>query len=239
VTITGTNFSTVVTENVVTFNGVAATVSAATATELKVTVPVGATTGKLTIVKDGFTTTTQDDFTILPNIVDFSPKSGKAGDEVTITGTSFGAATDLNVVKFNGVTATVSTATATELKVTVPAGATTGKIAVETAGQTATSTEDFGIANVTGLGQNFTGVALTLFPNPVVGDVLTLQVKGKPSSQTIAITLIDVQGTEVLSLAQPLSGGQLTIPVKALSSGQYIVKIKMGEQTIARRIIKQ
>ena len=51
VTITGTNFSTTTTSDIVSFNGNPATVSAASATQLTVTVPKGAGTGtiKLTI----------------------------------------------------------------------------------------------------------------------------------------------------------------------------------------------
>jgi hypothetical protein len=50
VTLTGTNFSTVTTENIVTFNGgIAAAVKTATATALTVDVPTGATSGKITI----------------------------------------------------------------------------------------------------------------------------------------------------------------------------------------------
>jgi IPT/TIG domain/NHL repeat len=51
VTITGTNFNTTTSDDIVSFNGTSATVSAATATQLTVTVPTGAGTGviKLTI----------------------------------------------------------------------------------------------------------------------------------------------------------------------------------------------
>jgi hypothetical protein len=64
VTITGTNFSTTTSDDIVSFNGAAATVSAATATQLTVTVPTGAGTGviKLTI---GSNTITGPTFTYL------------------------------------------------------------------------------------------------------------------------------------------------------------------------------
>jgi hypothetical protein len=64
VTITGTNFSTTTTSDIVSFNGNPATVSAATATQLTVTVPKGAGTGtiKLTI---GSNTITGPTFTYL------------------------------------------------------------------------------------------------------------------------------------------------------------------------------
>jgi hypothetical protein len=57
VTITGTNFSTTTSDDIVMFNGTAATVSAATATQLTVTVPKGAGTGaiKLTVATNTIT----------------------------------------------------------------------------------------------------------------------------------------------------------------------------------------
>jgi hypothetical protein len=63
-------------------------------------------------------------------ITGISPETGTTGTVVTITGKGFSTTPEENVVKFNGVEATVSTATATELVVKVPAGATTGVVTV-------------------------------------------------------------------------------------------------------------
>jgi len=62
------------------------------------------------------------------------------GTTVTITGTNFTGATS---VKFNGVAATFTVNSATQITATVPAGATTGKIEVVTPSGTVTSTTDF------------------------------------------------------------------------------------------------
>ncbi|MEQ9168413.1 MAG: BspA family leucine-rich repeat surface protein [Fulvivirga sp.] len=64
VIITGTNFSTTPANNVVTFNGTPAVVTASTANSITTTVPVGATTGKISVNVDGNTATSTDDFTI-------------------------------------------------------------------------------------------------------------------------------------------------------------------------------
>ena len=59
-----------------------------------------------------------------------------------------------NVVKFNGVTATVSSATAYTLTVVVPSGATTGTVTVTNTNGTASSPSFFtvvGAATITGL----------------------------------------------------------------------------------------
>ncbi|WP_304065242.1 FG-GAP-like repeat-containing protein [Pedobacter glucosidilyticus] len=60
----------------------------------------------------------------IPTITSFSPVNGKPGDAVTITGTNFNTTTTNNVVFFGATRATVNTATATSLTVTVPTGAT-------------------------------------------------------------------------------------------------------------------
>ena len=73
----------------------------------------------------------------------FSPASGPSGTTVTITGTGFSATATLNAVSFNGLLAAVVAASPTSLTVTVPANATTGKVAVTVAGNTIASAQDF------------------------------------------------------------------------------------------------
>jgi len=76
----------------------------------------------------------------------FSPAGGPAGTTVTITGTGFSATAAINLVAFNGVAAPVVAASITALTVMVPAGASTGKVAVTVAGNTAASAQDFIVA---------------------------------------------------------------------------------------------
>ncbi len=78
-----------------------------------------------------------------PAISDFSPKRGETGTTVVITGTNFDSTAENDVVKFNGVVAAVTQATATQLTVTVPSGVATGKITVTVKSQTSTSATDF------------------------------------------------------------------------------------------------
>jgi hypothetical protein len=88
-------------------------------------------------------TITVNDVSEVPTITSFTPTSGAAGTSVVITGTNFtsaGAAT----VGFNGTTATtVAVNSNTQLTATVPAGATTGRLTVQNADGTATSSTDF------------------------------------------------------------------------------------------------
>ena len=67
-------------------------------------------------------------------VTSISPVVGKVGDEVTIVGTNFSTTASENLVDFSGVMGTVTSATATELKVTVPAGALVGPISVTVGG---------------------------------------------------------------------------------------------------------
>jgi YD repeat-containing protein len=66
VTIQGQGFSTTPSSNIVQFNGIAATVTAASATSLTVTVPVGATTGPISVQVGTATATSNTNFTIVP-----------------------------------------------------------------------------------------------------------------------------------------------------------------------------
>lgn len=72
-----------------------------------------------------------------------NPISGPVGTAVEITGTGFSPVAAANLVRFNGVQATVtsvdvSVQTANKLRVLVPGGATTGVVTVEVAGVTQT-----------------------------------------------------------------------------------------------------
>ncbi|UII33181.1 IPT/TIG domain-containing protein [Fulvivirga ulvae] len=154
VTISGTNFSATTSKNIVKFNGVAAVVNSASATSLSAIVPIDATTGKISVTVDGQTVTSADDFTVIgasasgPSITGFSPASGEFGTTVTITGTNFSTITSENKVKFNDMEATVSSASPTSLTVTVPDGATTGKISITVNEQTTISVADFTVTSV-------------------------------------------------------------------------------------------
>jgi hypothetical protein len=80
-------------------------------------------------------------FDVIPQITSFAPASGPVGTAVTITGVSL---TQTTAVTFDGVAATDFTVDSdTKVTSTVPTDAKTGKIAIKTAGGTATSTASF------------------------------------------------------------------------------------------------
>jgi gliding motility-associated-like protein len=81
--------------------------------------------------------------TCVPAITSFTPGSGPVGTTVTITGTNFSATPANNIVYFGATRASVMGATATQLTVTVPVGATYQPITVQVAGLTGYSAKPF------------------------------------------------------------------------------------------------
>ena len=141
VTITGNNFSTQASDDIVALNSKAASVINATGTTLTVEVPTGATTGRFSVTVNGNTGVSTDNFTVLPPLVQppvitsFTPAGGAPGIEVTITGTGFSPVANSNTVKFaDNKTAVVTAAATTWIKVTVPQGAVTGNISLAVSG---------------------------------------------------------------------------------------------------------
>ncbi len=72
-----------------------------------------------------------------------APTSGLVGTSVTLQGFGFSTAPADNQVDFNGMSATVVSATVNTLEVTVPTGATTGTVTVTNTNGTATSPNTF------------------------------------------------------------------------------------------------
>ncbi|MFQ3590740.1 MAG: IPT/TIG domain-containing protein, partial [Chloracidobacterium sp.] len=101
VTITGTGFDHPITGGygrskessglAVFFNGVAATFTVVSDSQIDATVPPGATTGRITVERDGDVATSATDFVVIlpPVISSFTPPSGPVGTVVTIFGSNF------------------------------------------------------------------------------------------------------------------------------------------------------
>ncbi len=85
-----------------------------------------------------------------PVIASFAPASGPVGTDVVLKGASFDATADHDVVKFNGVPATVAAASATSLTVRVPSGAITGAISVTVGEYTAVTAGPFTVTTAGG-----------------------------------------------------------------------------------------
>jgi len=145
VTITGTGFDDSSGATGVAFNGTAApSFSVDADTQITAIVPVGATTGPVSVTDAEGAGASAIDLVVTPSppptIALFAPSSGPAGTTVTITGTGY---TGTSVVKFHGRNASFDVNSDTEIVATVPMRATTGPISVITPGGTGTSVVDF------------------------------------------------------------------------------------------------
>ncbi|WP_343316666.1 IPT/TIG domain-containing protein [Chloracidobacterium aggregatum] len=170
VNIFGANFANVTN---VRFNGVNATFTVASPTQITATVPAGTTTGPITVTTTGGTATATPNFIVTtgptpPIISNFTPPSGPVGTVVNIFGANFANVTN---VRFNGVNATFTVASPTQITATVPAGATTGPISITGPGGTTTSSTPFVVLETPTL----TGFAPTSGP---VGTIVTISGSG-------------------------------------------------------------
>jgi hypothetical protein len=157
VTIAGSGFTDV---SAVKFNGVAASFTADSDHQITATVPAAATSGKLSVVTAGGTATSLTSFSVVPTITGFAPGSAAAGSSVTVDGTGFGTVTS---VKVNGVAAGFTRLSALQVRLTVPAAASSGTISVTTGGGTATSAAALAVLpRVTGFTPSAAAVGATV-----------------------------------------------------------------------------
>lgn len=140
ITLTGNNFSTV---SAVRFNGVlASSFIIDSNTQIRATVPAGATSGPISATNPDGTGSSAGNFTVLipPQISSFTPASGPSGTLVTISGAGF---TGTTAVKFNGIAAAFAVISDNQIQATVPANANSGPISVTNAIGTGTSAANF------------------------------------------------------------------------------------------------
>jgi predicted extracellular nuclease len=109
-------------------------------TSITAIVPLGATSGPISVVAPGGTATSATNFSFVftpaPTITSFAPSNAPIGTSLVITGTNFTGATSVTI---NGLVAVFVVNSNTQITATVPSGATTGSITVTTPGGTAAS----------------------------------------------------------------------------------------------------
>lgn len=157
------------------------------------------------------------------SVAGFSPSAGAPGTQVTITGTGFNTTPASNTVKFNGQTATVSSATSSKLVASVPSGATSGPISVTNGANTGSSSTNFVV-------RASDAPTITGF-SPAVG--------GSGTSVTITGTNFDVEPTKnrvtlnqrpVEVVSATASTLVVTIP-STVASGRFQIITPTGEVT--------
>lgn len=142
-----------------------------------------------------------------PSITSFSPGTGMVGDTVTITGIYFSGAT---AVKFNNVAATSFTVDSNiQITVTVPTGATSGKIRVETPGGFILSATNFNVTAQPAVVSSFTPVA------GLIGSVITISGDFFTGTTDVSFNGIPATFTEVsnIQLTATVPAGTTTGPI--------------------------
>ena len=164
-----------------------------------------------------------------PYISSFSPINGFSGDTVTITGTNFNSTPSNNIVNFNGTQAVVTAATETSLTVTVPAGASTGKIRVEVGCGLVATTNNFTV-NVLGV-TDTSKLGFAIFPNPSSG---IFNIHSDLLSGILEISISDLNGR----IVHQEKSENKTLNLQKIQAGVYIIKITNHEVTYSQKIIK-
>jgi hypothetical protein len=167
-------------------------------------------------------------------LISFSPTSGPPSTTVTINGNNFDVTPSGNTVTFNDVAATVLSASPSQLTVTVPAMATTGKIAVAALGQTTTSEMTFTVEEViTGVETIREQEALSVFPNPA-DNVVNIKID---SSMPASLAICDLLGHVVQN--SNVTAGHSAVDVTGLRPGYYIIKATAGTVVYHCRFMKR
>lgn len=156
----------------------------------------------------------------------FMPTHGMAGTQVVITGLGFSSNPASDSVSFNGVAASVLSASSTQLVVSVPSGATTGPISVTAGGQTATSATPFVVDN-TGFPPTISQVSPTVV---TVGGTLTTT--GAHLDPVSGETTIQLGGQQLPLTTASDTQLQSVVPTNA-SSGHVVVQTPYGNATSA------
>lgn len=154
------------------FNGVPSTnFTVLGNTSIQAEVPVGVTTGPVTVTTPGGTVNSTVPYYAVPVITAFAPSSGGPGTTVNVFGSSFLGTT---AVKFNGVNASsFSIVNGSQLSALVPDNGSTGPISVTAPAGVGASSEDFVVIQVSDLRIN----AFTGEPDPVTpGEELLLRI---------------------------------------------------------------
>jgi uncharacterized repeat protein (TIGR03803 family) len=128
-------------KSVVKFGGTKATTTKLTdTTYILATVPTGALTGDVTVTTGSTVLSTTASFKITPTSKSFTPPSGPVGTVVTFNGTGLTQTTKVTV---DNISASFAVVSDSEITLTVPTGAATGKIVVTTKGGSVSSSTSF------------------------------------------------------------------------------------------------
>jgi len=144
VTLTGTNYGG--TQGTATVNGVSASITSWSNTQVVLTIPNAAVDGNIVLTRSDAKTTNGVGFDVVPTISSITPLRRKAGEALTINGSGFGDSRGASTVHFNGGSgidaATYSSWANNQIVVVVPAGAVSGTVTVHISDNSVGSDQD-------------------------------------------------------------------------------------------------
>ncbi|MBJ6111485.1 IPT/TIG domain-containing protein [Hymenobacter sp. BT523] len=165
-----------------------------------------------------------------PTIAQLSPNSGPVGTTVTITGTDFTGAT---AVRFNGLRATYTVNSATQITATVPTGATTGDVFVATPNG-ASNGSPFTVTAISATA-NASKSEFSVWPNPIAAKGtlhLTLALPAKSASLTLRNVLGQLVSTRTFS------GSTAELSTAGLAAGTYLLTVHTeGRAPSVQRVV--
>ena len=153
--------------------------------QISATATVAADQGDHVPANNGETETTNINPGSAPTISGFTPSSGPVGTVVTITGSNFFSST---FVKFNGVNSTFTVNNNGSITATVPAGATTGAIAITNSVGTTTSGSSFTVTPAPDLGIDKTASTATTPTSSAFSYSLTVSNGGAGAAADVTVT---------------------------------------------------
>jgi len=213
VTIVGNYFGATQSSSSVTFNGTAATPTSWSNTQIVAPVPTGATTGSV-VVTAGGVASNKVNFTVgTPPTISYTlPVDGPVGTSVTINGNYFGSTA--GTVTFNGIVATPTSWSNTQITVPVPSGSTTGPVVVTTGGMPSNSVHFI------------VGTPPTIsYTNPIDGPVgMSVSLVGNYFGATQGSSTVSFNG--ISAAPTNWANSQIVVPVPAgASTGPVIVTV--------------
>ena len=232
--ISGTGFSSVAEENIVTVDGQSVAVTSATANRLTLTMPDHADgTVNVTVSVGSELADTQLEViyaplpVLLPKVTGMLPANGYVGDEITIYGENFSTALTDNSVTFGGVEAVIKSVSPTAIKVAAPEHAKGNvDVCVTSAGKAMTLTSQFRY------------MVLSIQSNaPTTGaDGHEVIINGDGFSNVAEENIVTING--VKATVKTASETSLVVVMPDNPQGEYNFTITVGERTVTGGFFK-
>ncbi|WP_162054222.1 DUF7619 domain-containing protein [Pontibacter pamirensis] len=217
--------------NSVMFGQAQAQVLQATPAQLTVKIPVGATSGFVTVETPGGKATSVAYFEVIPAPVFLSmtPSKGSVGTAVEITGANFGVHGVQDEIYFNGVKALLVEASDAMYKVRVPRGATTGRVKLTGVGGVAYSTTNFVVEELTPT------QSIKVYPNPTTGHFTISFLHADFDVQAVQVYSTVGKFVHSTAVSSPRPD-KLEMQVAFAQAGLYILQIQTDKGIVMKKL---